>query len=231
LSQLPLPLALADHATFDTFTPGSNAAALEHVRAVARGATDTLWLWGPAGCGKTHLLQAACRAAAAAGMRAMYVALGSEQATEPEILAGLESLELLALDQVERVAAELAWQRALFMILDEFLGRRGRLVLAAETAPGDSGFVLPDLASRAAGAVCYRLLPLGDDDRLLALIAHAGARGLGLDRAAAEYLLHRVDRDMTGLVRWLERLDHASLTEQRRLTIPFIRKLLSASGG
>ena len=44
----------------------------------------------------------------------------------------------------------------------------------------------------------------------------------------AEYLLNRVERDMAGLGRWLERLDRASLAEQRRLTIPFVRELLAA---
>jgi hypothetical protein len=32
---------------------------------------------------------------------------------------------------------------------------------------------------------------------------------------------------MLGLQRWLDRLDRASLAEQRKLTIPFIRDLLA----
>jgi len=224
LAQLPLALALAAHASFATFVPGDNEAGLAHVRAVAGGAGDTLWLWGAPGCGKTHLLQAACRAAADDGRRAMYVAL---RGADPELLAGLEHLDLLALDDVDAVAGSDAWEAPLFGILNEFLIRRGGLLLAAAVSPAAAGFALADLKSRAAGAIGYRLKPLDDRDRALAVRAHADARGLELEPAAADYLLRRVDRDMRVLTAWLDRLDRDSLIEQRRLTIPFIRERLA----
>ena len=74
----------------------------------------------------------------------------------------------------------------------------------------------------------YRLAPLADAERAAALRLHAAARGLELDAAAAEFLLKRVARDMTALIEWLARLDRASLSAQRRLTIPFIREQLGA---
>ena len=224
VAQLPLALTLADHASFSTFVVGDNDAAVQHVRAVAGGARETLWLFGAAACGKSHLLQAACRAAAGEGGRAMYVALGSAQ---PEILAGLESLDLLALDDLHAVAGRAVWEGPLFGILNEFLARRGGLLLAATAGPAATGFELADLRSRAAGAVTYRLKALGDRERALALRVHAEARGLELEPAAADYLLRRVDRDMRALTAWLDRLDRESLVEQRRLTVPFIRERLT----
>jgi DnaA-homolog protein len=227
LAQLPLKLALPDYASFQTLVAGGNAAAVQHVRAVAQGTVDTLWLWGAGGCGKSHLLQAACRAATANGRRAIYVGLGS---ADPELLAGLDSVDLVALDDVGRVAGNDAWERPLFALLNEFLGRRGGLLLTATTSAAAAGFRLADLASRAAGAVGYKLKVLGDSERALAVRLHAQARGLELDPAAADYLLRRVDRDMRALTGWLDRLDRASLVEQRRLTIPFIRERLAEAG-
>jgi DnaA-homolog protein len=226
MGQLPLALALPTHARFETYVSGTNRAVVEHVRAVALGAPDVLWITGPEASGKTHLLQAACRAAASTARRAMYVPL-SEAALQPAVLAGLESVELLAVDDVDRAAGEPSWERHLFMLFNELAARQGGLLLAARSAPAATGFQLRDLASRAAGAVIYRLQPLADSDRLGVLMAHADARGLELERGVAEYLLNRVDRDMAGLVRWLDRLDRASLAEQRRLTIPFVRELLA----
>jgi len=227
LSQLPLALALADHASFETFAAGSNAAAVEHVRSLAQGRADTVWLWGGDGAGKTHLLQAACREATAAGRRAMYVAL---PASSPEILSDLERIDVLAVDDVHTVAGDLAWERALFVILNAFSSRSsGSLLLAASAPAAQCGFVLADLKSRGAGAVTYRLAPLADADRANALRLHAAARGLTLDAAAADFLLTRVARDMAALTSWLARLDRASLSAQRRLTIPFIRELMARS--
>jgi DnaA-homolog protein len=225
VAQLPLALALADHASFATFVAGDNEAAVSHVRAVAAGAGETLWLWGAAGSGKSHLLQAACRSAAADGRRAMYVALGS---VEAGILTGLEQMDMLALDDVDAVAGRPAWEAPLFTILNEFLSRRGGLLLAASASAASAGFALADLRSRAAGAVGYRLKPLDDRERAAAVRLHAQARGIELDPAVADYLLRRVDRDMRVLTVWLDRLDRDSLVEQRRLTIPFIRARLAA---
>jgi DnaA-homolog protein len=223
MAQLPLSLAIGEHASFATFVAGENDAAVRHVQAVARGVGETLWLWGGAGSGKSHLLKAACGAAAADGRRAMYVPLA---AAEPDILTGLEQLDLLALDDVDAVAGVEAWEAALFAILNEFLARRGSLLLAASAGAPAAGFELADLRSRAAGAVGYKLKPLDDRDRALAVRLHAQARGIDLDPAAADYLLRRVDRDMRALTAWLDRLDRDSLVEQRRLTIPFIRERL-----
>jgi len=118
LAQLPLALALKDHASFETFVAGSNATAVEHVRSVVHGGRDTVWLWGGEGAGKTHLLQAACREAAASGRRAMYVAL---PAASPEILSDLEHVDVLAIDDLHAVAGDLTWEQALFVILNMML--------------------------------------------------------------------------------------------------------------
>ena len=226
VAQLPLDLALADHASFATFVSGGNTTAVEHVRSLAQGTADTVWLWGADGAGKSHLLQAACRAASAAGRRAMYVPL---PAGSPAILADLEQVDLLAVDDVHTVAGDLDWEQPLFVILNAYLSRSGALVLAATAPASQCGFRLADLASRGAGAVTYRLAQLDDAERASALRLHAAERGLDLDAATADFLLKRVARDMPALTAWLARLDQASLTAQRRLTIPFIRELIAQS--
>jgi DnaA-homolog protein len=229
MGQLPLALRLSSYARFETYVAGVNATAVAHLRAVAAGESGALWIWGPPASGKTHLLQAACRSATDGGKRAMYVPLAEHKA-DPAIIESLESVDLLALDGLEHAAGDAAWERRLFVLFNEISAKRGGLLLTARSAAAAVGLSMPDLASRCAGAIAYRVQPLADEDRLAALLAHASARGLELERGAAEYLLHRVDRDMAGLGRWLDRLDRASLIEQRKLTIPFIRGLLAAEG-
>jgi DnaA family protein len=223
LAQLPLALSLADHASFATFEPGANVPAVHHVRSVAEGSRDMLFVWGGPGSGKTHLLQAACRAAAPES-RAMYVPL---RATEPRLLAGLEAMDLLALDDVDAVAGRADWEGPLFVLVNEFMARRGGLLMSATVSAAACAFSLLDLKSRAAGAISYRLEPLSDAHRVEALRRHASERGLELDVASADYLVQRVARDMRSLTDWLDRLDRESLVAQRRLTIPFIREWLA----
>jgi DnaA-homolog protein len=229
-AQLALPWRLEAHAAFDTLVDGGNSAAFTHVRTLARAADlgDVLWLWGVRGCGKSHVLQAACRDADRAGKRAMYLPLDGGVDADPELLANLDTLDFLALDALDRVAGLPAWEAKLFAVLNGFQSRERCLLMAAAKAPSALGFALPDLASRAAGAVVYRLRALGEQDQALALIRHARHRGLTLEPAAARFLQSRVPRDMPALCGWLGKLDAASLAAQRKITIPFIREALRA---
>lgn len=228
MGQLPLALRLEGAARFETFVAETNDSAVAHIDAVARGGrADIVWLWGPAGQGKSHLLQAACRAAGEAGRRAMYLALDPAEAPGADLLVGLDGLDLLALDQVDRVAGRQAWDARLFSVLNGCQMKGTGAVLAARCSPAACPFSLADLASRAAGAIVYRLADLSERGRLEALMTHARYRGLELDRNAAGYLLSRVSRDMGEICRWLDELDRASLAAQRRITIPLIRSALA----
>jgi DnaA family protein len=230
MAQLPLALHLATHAAFETFVEARNGIALRHVEALAAGTSGgTIWLRGARGSGKSHVLQAACRSADRAGRRAMYLPLGAPDAA-PALLADLDALDFLALDDLPRVAGDPVWEAGLFQVLNGFLSPERGLLMAAEVMPAAAGFALRDLASRAAGAVVYRLQALTDEDQIEALLTHARHRGLELDAAAARFLQTHLPRDMAVLYAWLERLDSESLAAQRRLTLPFVREVLAASG-
>jgi DnaA family protein len=226
MAQLPLALSLKAHAAFASFVAGPNGGAVEHVRAVARGErAESVWLFGPRRSGKTHLLTAACREAGERDWRAIYLALDS--GADPGVLAELDALDLIALDDVERVAGLAVWEAALFSIFDSRL-QRGGLVVAGSAPPRECGFELADLVSRAGSMAIYRLDFLDDEDLKAAVLGHARQRGLTLGAAAAGYLLQRVSRDLGELTAWLDRIDRHSLAEQRRITIPLLREVIGS---
>src|SRR3546814_16810294 len=73
--------------------------------------------------------------------------------------------------------------------------------------------------------------PLDDDGRREVLGRRARRRGLAIDEAAIDWLLRRVDRDLSSLARLLDQLDRASLAEQRRITVPVMRQVLGGDVG
>ncbi len=222
MAQIPLPLVLNKHSRFETFVGGENRALVAHLQSLVSGSdSEILWIWGPAGSGKSHLLQATC--AGITARRAMYLPLRTAQAAGIKVLQGLETLDILTLDDVDAVSGDATWDRALFGLYTRIQAERGCLIFAARRAPASTRFSLPDLASRAGGAVVYHLRSLDDDQLLVALRGHANARGLDLPDAAARYLLARVSRDMGVICQWLDELDTASLVAKRKLTVPFIR--------
>jgi len=224
---MPLPLLLRPEARFEEFIPGPNGLALAAVRAaVSSGNEPYVFLCGPSGTGKTHLLHAACQAAIEQGRRSVYVPL-AESRLAPAVLEGLEQLWLVTVDDVQRVAGDANWERALFGLFNRLREAGGRLLVASDRPPGELPVELADLRSRLGWGPAFRLQPLGDADCECLLRHAARRRGLELEDPAIGYLMRRVPRDARVLLAVLDSLDQASLREKRRPTIPLIRALLN----
>lgn len=228
MQQLPLNVRLPESARFATFVPGRNAEALHWLVSVAQG-SQRGWLWGRQGTGKTHLLQAACAHVGEQGGAAAY--LDPAMVPGPALLEGLETLDLVCVDDLERIAGDLAWNEALFRLYTLMQDGRGSLVVASGIPPAGLDFRLADLRSRLLAASVFQLHELDDEDQLEALKVRAAHRGLELSDDAAHFLLQRLPRDMHSLCAVLERLDDASLAAQRRLTVPFLRQVLESLAG
>ena len=230
-TQLPLALRYPPDQRFDTYV-AAPAGALEQLRALAtqpggdwaylRG----LFLSGPSGVGKTHLLLATCAASDAAGRRAAYLPLGAAAGRLREALEALEGNDLLALDGLETIAGNRDDEVALFDAHNRARAAGITLVYAARENPDALALGLPDLRSRLSQCTRITLAPLDDEGRREVLRQRAQRRGLVLEEAALEWLLRRVDRDLAGLTGLLDRLDRASLAAQRRITVPFLRQTL-----
>ena len=228
--QLPLGIKLRDEATFDSFHAGPNAAVVAAVRALAApgdGAVSQIYLWGPTGSGRSHLLQAACHEAAGAGSLAMYLPLEEVLAHDASIFEGMEQFDLLCLDQLEVIAGDPAWEEALFHLYNRLGEHGGKLLVAATAAPRPLGIGLADLASRLGWGLVFQLHPLTDEDKQQMLQLRASLRGLQLSDDVARYILSRGARGMGELFEVLERLDQASLQAQHRLTIPFVKRVMT----
>lgn len=231
--QLSLSVSLSDDATFENFY----APPTSHNRQVVAALRDQLddgvdstflFLWGSAGSGCSHLLQASCHRAQAQGLTIQYLPLQELVNSAPaDLLAGLEALDFIALDDLHAVAGDPAWELALFSFYNLLRDNGKRLVIAANASPRDLPITLEDLRSRLQWGLTFQLHPLNDEEKQQALQLRARGRGLELSDEVAYFLLQRLPRNTHQLFHQLQRLDQASLAEQRKLTIPFIKKVLA----
>lgn len=230
IRQLPLDLRWPPHQRLDAFWPGSNVAALQAVTDIAAGGVAWTYLHGAAGTGKSHLLIGACRAALADGRPARYLSLAELPRPRGEALAGIAAGGLLALDDVQAVAADADGERAVFDLYNRAKAARACLLLSADAPPAELGIGLPDLVSRLAMCTQYALRPLDDAGRRAMLRLLAGRVGLRLDVDVLDWWFARRPRDPASLVATLQRIDRAALAAQRRVTVPFLRELLRDPG-
>ncbi len=230
--QLSLNVSLRDDATFDNFylSPASNnnRALIQLLQNHWQADSEKfIFLWGAPGSGITHLLQAACHHAYGMQQSSQYLPLRELAGFDPtSLLTGIESQALICIDSLDEVLGNRHWEAALFDLYHRILDCGQRLIISATAAPKQLPFALPDLASRMSVAVIYQLEALDDDGKVGALQNRAKARGMGMSTEVAKFILTHAPRDTNDLFYLLQRLDEVSLEEQRKLTIPLVKKVL-----
>lgn len=226
VQQLPLGFNLRDDATFASFLPGKNQQVLQAVMNLAQGVGDNfLYLYGEAGTGRSHLLQAICHAAPEFKQTVVYLPLDASQQVEG-LLRGFEHVQVLCLDDIDQIAGNSVAEEELFHLFNRVRANNNRLIVTASQPPTALPIKLPDLKSRLAWGTAYNMQALSDDQKLAALQLRAKCRGFALEPLVGKFLLRRCPSNMGQLFNTLELLDQASLTQQRRLTIPFVKEVL-----
>ena len=231
LQQLSLGVSLNDDATFKNFyapTATPNTQILSALRLQIETANEPfIFLWGAAGCGLTHLLQGACHHAQTLKKSFQYFPLRELAGYAPdELFVGMEELDFVVLDALDEVINRPEWDLALFNLFNRLRDAGKLLLIAAVQAPRELTVSLPDLKSRLQWGTIFHVHTLDDEQKQAALQFRARARGLELNDEVAAYIIQRLPRDMNELFWQLNRLDHASLAEQRKLTIPFVKKIV-----
>ena len=229
--QLALNVRLRADATFETFVPAPSqdeVAGALRAFACARGDEQQWYLWGAPQTGKTHLAQAACHAAADAGLAVAYLPLTELAGHGPGLLEGMDGISLLVVDDVDRVWLDAEWARGLFGLINAVRERGNRLLFTAAVRPQHD--LMPDLRSRLLWGPVYQLQRLEDEGLQVLVERAAAARGFALGSGEVQYLLRHGPREPRALIDLLERIDQASLQAKRRVTVPFIRSVLAAGG-
>ena len=224
--QLPLKVNLRDEATFDTFLarPGQEAAVAALIALAAGECEQSVFLQGGGDSGRSHLLQATCHACEGISL---YLPLGQlRDFPADQVLADVEGVALIAVDDIHLVAGLSGWERALFSAFNAAHARGTRMLFSANTAPNALSLELADLQSRLEWGPVFRLPALTEADKGSVFAFRARQRGLRLTPEAVEYVMRRAPRDMTSLLALLDTLDKASLAQQRSLSVPFIRDAL-----
>lgn len=221
MRQIPLAIGVEAARTFDNYLPGANALAVAHLRALTSQAAP-VYLWGPSGAGKTHLLQALVERFAAQGTRAGWFG-----AADPAPWSFDEAWALIVIDDCDRLDA--MQQHAAFALFVE-AATHGVPVAAAGRVPPTDLPLREDLRSRLGWGHVFTVRPLSEPEARATLRRVADERGIFLSDDVMDYLLTRFARDLKHLIGQLDRLDQFSLATKRTITVPLLKQMLVEEG-
>ncbi len=223
--QLTLDLGTPPPSTFDNFFVGANTELVARLRALdgalAEGpvADRTFYVWGEAGSGRSHLLQALVHEAPPGCARYVGPQSGLGAFTfDPR-------LSIYAVDDCDRLNP--TQQVALFNLFNEVRAHPSSALVVAGPAAPRALDVREDLRTRLGWGLVFHLAPVPDDAKAAVLRQAAKERGVALADDVPAYLLTHFRRDMPSLMALLDALDRFSLEQKRGVTLPLVRALLA----
>ncbi len=179
-----------------------------------------LALYGPEGCGKTHLANVFAEKTGAA-----LVTGADLTALDPhEVLKGGS---LLVVDGADAVPNG----QSLFHLINTIREENGGLLLTAREAPARWPVSLPDLASRLNAFPAIEIGPPDDFLMEAVLMKLFSDRQLQVDLDVIKYLLVRMERSFAAARAVVEVLDAKSLADRRNITVPLVRATLAEMEG
>ena len=197
------------------FISKSNASAIELLDKWPDWPEPSIILCGPESCGKSHFVNVWRNLSGARKSHA-------SELDEP-LVENLSDCKNLVIEDIDQGLKD---ETALFHILNLTKEKNNRLLLTTRKMPGDFHPILPDLRSR------LRSLPVftidQPDDHLLKtiLLKLFDDRQLNIEPDVLNYIFTHIDRSMSSILEFVNKLDHASLTSQKKITKHFARKII-----
>lgn len=176
-----------------------------------------LGIYGPPGCGKSHLSHVF-----AAKANAHILNYEDLRSGNPVVLASEHSA--LVWDDANEVPDE----QALFHLLNAVREAGKRLLIVSRTAPARWAVTLPDLKSRLAGLPAVEI-GMPDDATITAVLVKLFRdRQVEVAPDLVDYIGNRVPRTFGAVQALVDQVDRQALAQNRRITVPFVRDVLKA---
>ena len=221
--QFAFSLADAPHyGVADFLVSPCNEMAFETIRRWPDWQSPILFLSGPNASGKTHLahIWAAQANASIIPARALTASAVGEWIAEGRAAGALVVEGAQELPETE--------QAALFHIMNAIREQGGSLLITSNQPASQLPIALRDLASRLVAAPAVMLSPPDETVLKATLMKQFSDRQLRVPDEVLSYLLSRMERSYQAARDWVARLDEASLAEQRRISVPLVRRLLES---
>ena len=234
--QLPLKIGLKEDANFDTFVAETEVVAMgvaKFQQGLINSRSDFILLEGESKSGKTHLLQAACRffseKQSSEKSSAVFLPLSDKSLPlVPPILEGLETVNLICIDDVDEIIGKKEWELALasLIVKSQVLGKK--MIVSSKLAINNWAIVTKELSDAMMAASTVKLSRLKKTEEIIeALTKRSKETGFEFSFKLGDYLIKKFSSNLSELIEALDFIEKASIIQKRKITIYFVKQILA----
>ncbi len=218
-NQIPIDFKFFSKKSFDNFIVGNNKNLLDALCNL-KNTDQIILIYGAKASGKTHLCEATMNIFP----------------DKSHIISNHSSLmnqnlddyyDLVVIDNLDKLISTKESEEILFSVLNNQMLHNKSAIITSTTVVSKCNIGLKDLSSRLLSDKIFTISDLDDSDKINMMISFCAQRGLEINQKVLEYIMNNCSRDLYFLCALIKNIDSVSLSERRKITIPFIKKVIS----
>ena len=241
------PNPVNEEYTFETFVHGNcNEIAYQAAYAVAQTAThpdqadqkmNPLFIYGPSGLGKTHLLHAICNYIHKYKPNLSVLFVSSETFTNelidaiqnhtmPKFRAKYRNLDFLLIDDVQFFGSRDSTKMEIFNTFNELFDKKKYIIMTSDRTPSDIDKLEDRLQSRFSSGLVAPISPPDYEICCIILQKRAEKMGITLPKDVVDYIASHINTNVRELEGAFNKLVTFSHIKKESITLPFAREAL-----
>ena len=134
--------------------------------------------------------------------------------------------ELLIIDNLDKLISSKTDEEKIFTLVNNQILHKKPVLVSSSKDIKDCNITLEDLSSRLLSDKIFTIKDLDDSDKIEMMILYCSQRGLEISENVLHYIMNNCSRDLYFLCALIKNLDNVSLSMKKKITIPFIKKVI-----
>jgi len=219
--QIPINFSFIADKSFDNFVIGKNSIAIELLKDLTiSDRTNIVFIRGNNSSGKTHL----CLAVNNSTDKNIFIL--NRKNISSVSFQDILKYDSLIIDDIDFLITNVAHEENIFVLINEFILMKKSMIVTSTEKLNNVNFTIPDLASRLKWDQILEIPELNDGDKIKVLQKNAHERGWNLTPKVCDYIMNHYKRDLYFLCNCVKFIDETSLSLKKKITIPFIKKII-----
>ncbi len=217
-NQIPMDFGFFTKKTFENFIIGNNKKLFNSLNNFDKS-NQIILIYGSKSSGKSHICEAVLNKN---DKNHIFI-------NNVDILINLkltDYYDLLVIDDLDNLVSSRKCEEKLFNLLNNQILYKKPALITSSKDINDCNLELEDLSSRITSDKIFNIQDLEDEDKVNMMVSYSTQRGLEIPQKVLDYIMNNCSRDLFFLCALIKSIDTVSLSAKRKITIPFLKKVL-----